>query len=155
MLGRSARIAIAAMSALAETSMTAAQIARRRRISPAYLAKVLTALARRGLLRGARGPGGGYLLSRPPAQISLSEIVGVFEPVQRAPHCPLGRETPCAGTKPCPLHEPFRKVWAARAAFLSETTLAGFAAKPGAARRGRPGSGRRACSRTRRPRQGT
>jgi Rrf2 family iron-sulfur cluster assembly transcriptional regulator len=127
MFSRSARIGIAAMSALAEASMTSAQIARRRRIAPAYLAKILTALARRGLIRGARGPGGGFVLARPPAQVSLLDIVSCFEPVARAPVCPLGRKAPCAGKQPCALHEPFAKLWEARAAFLAETTLAGFA----------------------------
>jgi Rrf2 family protein len=130
MFSRSARLGIAAMSALAEASMTAAQIARRRRISPAYLAKILTVLARHGLIRGARGPGGGFVLARPPAEISLLEIVSCFEHIERAPHCPLGRKSPCAGKQPCGLHEPFRKLWEARTAFLAETTLAGFAAAP-------------------------
>jgi Rrf2 family protein len=132
MFSRSARIGIAAMSALAEASLTSAQIARRRRIPPAYLAKILTALGRHGLIRGARGPGGGFLLARPPAEISLFDIVACFEPVERAPVCPLGRKTPCAGKQPCALHEPFRQLWEARAAFLAETTLAGFAV-PGTA----------------------
>lgn len=128
MFSRSARLGIAAMSALAEAGSTAAQIARRRRISPAYLAKVLTALARHGLIRSARGPGGGFVLARPPDEISLYDIVSCFEPIASAPHCPLGRRSPCAGRQPCALHEPFRKLWEVRSAFLAETTLAGFAA---------------------------
>jgi Rrf2 family protein len=130
MFSRSARIGIAAISALAETSMTAAQIARRRRISPAYLAKILTALARHGLIHGARGPGGGFTLARPPEEISLLDIVSCFEQIDRVPHCPLGRKSPCAGKQPCALHEPFRKLWETRSAFLAKTTLAGFAAAP-------------------------
>jgi Rrf2 family protein len=135
MFNRSARIGIAAMSALAEASLTAAEIARRRRISPAYLAKILTALARHGLIRGTRGPGGGYLLSRRPERIRLFDIVSCFESVERAPHCPLGRRSACAGKQPCALHEAFRKMWDARTAFLTETTLAGFAAPAPAKRR--------------------
>jgi Rrf2 family protein len=135
MLSRSSRIGIAAMSALAGASLTAAQIAQRRRISPAYLAKILGVLARHGLLRGARGPGGGYQLARPPERISLHDIVACFEPVAHAPQCPLGRSRPCAGKRPCALHAPFQRIWAAHAAFLAETTLAGFAATPLHARR--------------------
>jgi Rrf2 family protein len=129
-LSRSSRIGIAALAALAESSLTAAQIARKRRIPPPYLAKVLTALARHGLIRSARGRGGGYLLARPPARISLLDVVACFEDVERVPHCPLGRHAPCSGKQPCALHEPFQQVWQAHAAFLRETTLAGFAAAP-------------------------
>ena len=135
MLGRSSRIGIAAMAALAEASLTAAEIARRRRIAPPYLAKILTALARHGLIRSARGRGGGYLLARAPERIALRDVVACFESVERVPHCPLGRSAPCSGKKPCALHEPFRRVWEARAAFLRETTLAGFAVARSKARR--------------------
>src|SRR5512133_1173984 len=126
MLSRSTRIGIAALSALAEGCRTAAEISRRRRITPAYLAKVLTALARHGLIRGTRGPGGGYLLARPPERISLLEIASCFEPIERASMCPLGRKSPCSGRQPCVLHEPFQKMWQAQTAFMAETTLAGF-----------------------------
>jgi Rrf2 family iron-sulfur cluster assembly transcriptional regulator len=129
MFNRSAKIGIAAMTALAEGSLTAAQIARRRRISPPYLAKILTTLARRGLIRGARGPGGGYLLARPAETITLLDIVSCFEHIERTPTCPLGRNAPCAGHDRCALHDPFQKVWHARGTFLAETTLAGFTAQ--------------------------
>jgi Rrf2 family iron-sulfur cluster assembly transcriptional regulator len=138
MFNRSARLGIAAMTALAEGNLTAAEIARKRRISPPYLAKILTTLSRRGLIRGARGPGGGYLLARPAERITLLDIVACFEPVERVPSCPLGRGVPCAGPDHCALHEPFQKVWHARAAFLAETTLAGFAG-PVEGPRHRPG----------------
>jgi Rrf2 family protein len=127
MLSRSTRIGIAALSALAEGSRTAAEISRRRRITPAYLAKVLTALARHGLIRGRRGPGGGYLLTRPPERISLLDIASCFESVERASMCPLGRKSPCSTRRPCALHGPFQEMWQAQTAFLAGTTLAGFA----------------------------
>ena len=116
------------MTALAETSSTAAQIARKRRISPPYLAKVLLTLSRHGLIRGARGPGGGYLLARAPARITLLDIVSCFERVESIPRCPLGRNSPCAGKKPCALHDQYQRLWDARASFLAESTLASFAA---------------------------
>jgi Rrf2 family iron-sulfur cluster assembly transcriptional regulator len=127
MFSRSTRIGIAALSALAEGSRTAADISRRRRITSAYLAKILTALSRHGLIRGTRGPGGGYRLARPPERISLLDIVSCFESVERAPLCPLGRTSPCSSRQPCALHGPFQKMWHAQTAFMADTTLAGFA----------------------------
>lgn len=43
--------------------------------SPAYMAKVLRALVRAGILRAERGSRGGVLLNRPPDQITLLAIV--------------------------------------------------------------------------------
>jgi Rrf2 family iron-sulfur cluster assembly transcriptional regulator len=133
MLNQSTRIGMAAMAALAEASgtnspaLTAARIARLRSVPPSFLAKILTALSRAGLIRSARGPGGGYVLARPPAAISMLDIVICFEPVTARPLCPLGRKRPCRRSSPCPLHVPFQKLWQAQADFLAQTTLAGFA----------------------------
>lgn len=127
-LSRSARIAIAAASALAEvhgTALTAQQISRRRGIPRPYVAKVLTALARARLIRGTRGPGGGYVLLRHPSRITLREIVACFDRNAR-PECPLGRDH-CRAGRPCPLHAPMLEAHEAAKAFLAETTLGGFA----------------------------
>jgi Rrf2 family protein len=133
MISQSTRVGIAAMSALAEVhgsgapALTARQIAGRRGLSSPFVAKVLTALARQDLVRGTRGPGGGFVLARPPQAIALQEIAACFEPVSREAHCPLGRGRVCDARKPCPLHVPFLKVYQAEAAFLASTTLGGFA----------------------------
>ena len=143
MLNRATRIGIAAMSALAEShsadvpALTAIQIARRRSIPQPFLAKVLTTLSRHELIRGTRGPGGGYVLARPPAEISLHDIAACFELLESTPHCPLGNRKACVTRSPCPLHLPFQKMWEAQAAFLADTTLAGFAARKAPARPGR------------------
>ncbi|MGA9656583.1 MAG: Rrf2 family transcriptional regulator [Polyangia bacterium] len=135
MLNRATRIGIAAMSALAEShgtdvpALTASQIARRRSIPQPFLAKVLTSLSRHELIRGTRGPGGGYVLARLAAEISLHDIATCFERLESTPLCPLGNRKACVARSPCPLHVPFQKVWEAQAAFLAETTLAGFTAR--------------------------
>jgi Rrf2 family transcriptional regulator, iron-sulfur cluster assembly transcription factor len=147
LLNRSTRIGIAAMSALAEASatdapaLTTVEIARRRHIPQPYLAKVLTVLSRNDLIRGARGPGGGYVLARPAEGISLHDIASCFEHMDQVPHCPLGRHKPCPTSEHCPLHEPFLKLWRAQVDFLTSTTLKGFAEKPplsSSPRRSRP-----------------
>jgi Rrf2 family transcriptional regulator, iron-sulfur cluster assembly transcription factor len=134
MISQSTRIGIAAMSALAEAhgsdapALTARQIAARRGVPAPFVAKVLTTLARRDLVRGTRGPGGGFVLVRAPGTIALQEIAACFEPVKREAQCPLGRGRQCDARQPCPLHVPFLKVHQAEAAFLTSTTLGGFSA---------------------------
>lgn len=50
-------------------------IAKRQDISPTYLEKLLIALRQAGIVASTRGPHGGYCLARPPAEISLGQIL--------------------------------------------------------------------------------
>jgi len=54
-------------------------IARRQDIPSPYLARLLAQLAQAGILRGTRGPGGGYSLGRPAAEISAGDVVRAVE----------------------------------------------------------------------------
>jgi len=51
------------------------EIARRFRISRTVLAKILQSLRRGGILRSHLGAHGGYSLARPPAKITLAEVL--------------------------------------------------------------------------------
>jgi len=51
------------------------EIAERTALPQPYLEQILLALKGAGLVRSKRGVGGGYVLARDPASISLSEIV--------------------------------------------------------------------------------
>lgn len=65
-------------------------IAQRQDIPAPYLEKLLIELRRAGLVRSVRGSQGGYQLARPPAQISLGQILAaVGESID-----PLPRHTP-------------------------------------------------------------
>src|SRR5579862_4502103 len=55
------------------------QVAQAQQVSVSYLAKVFQQLVKAGLLRSHRGQRGGYALGRTPAQITLRDIVTVFE----------------------------------------------------------------------------
>ncbi|MEI7992770.1 MAG: Rrf2 family transcriptional regulator [Actinomycetota bacterium] len=54
-------------------------IAERTGLPQPYLEQILLALKGAGLVRSKRGVGGGYVLSRPPDQIRLSEIVSAVD----------------------------------------------------------------------------
>jgi Rrf2 family protein len=54
-------------------------IASYQNIPEAYLNQLLITLRKAGLVRSVRGPQGGHQLSRPPAQITLAEIVDALE----------------------------------------------------------------------------
>lgn len=73
-------------------------VTQRQGIPERYLEQALQRLVRVGILRGVRGPRGGYLLSRPAERISLGEIAGVVrameqaaEPAEAGPASELGQ----------------------------------------------------------------
>jgi Rrf2 family protein len=63
------------------------EIARRQEIPSAYLARLMTQLSRAGLVRGERGPGGGYRLAKPAAEIGAGDIVRAVEGPLRVVLC--------------------------------------------------------------------
>ncbi len=55
------------------------EIGVRHGIPPRYLEQIFQRLRRAGLVTSKRGPGGGYLLARPAAEITLREVVEAVE----------------------------------------------------------------------------
>jgi Rrf2 family protein len=54
-------------------------IAERTGLPQPYLEQILLALKGAGLVRSKRGVGGGYVLARPPAEITLGEVVSAVD----------------------------------------------------------------------------
>ncbi|MDU4959994.1 MAG: Rrf2 family transcriptional regulator [Sporomusaceae bacterium] len=54
-------------------------IAERRGVSEYYLEQLFAQLRRAGIIKSIRGAYGGYTLSRPPAEITVHEIIEVLE----------------------------------------------------------------------------
>jgi Rrf2 family iron-sulfur cluster assembly transcriptional regulator len=55
------------------------EIAERTNLPQPYLEQILLAVKGAGLVRSKRGVGGGYVLARPPDQITLAEIVSAVD----------------------------------------------------------------------------
>jgi len=63
--------------------VTLAAISERQFISLSYLEQLFRALRSGGLVRSIRGPGGGYLLTRPATEISVADVIrAVNEPIR-------------------------------------------------------------------------
>lgn len=104
MVSQSVEYALRAMSFLASlhgASATSEVIAGATKVPRGYLSKVMRELVRADLVQSFRGPGGGFLLSRAPATITVLDIVTAVEPVRRIERCPIGDP---AHTNLCPLH---------------------------------------------------
>jgi len=87
-----------------------------------YLSKVLSALARAGLLQSSRGHGGGYRLELDPRRIRLLDVVAIFEGDRLKSFCLLGAGL-CNKKTPCVAHARWKRIQDARQSFLSETTI--------------------------------
>jgi Rrf2 family protein len=89
--------------------------------SRAHLGKVLQRLVKAGLVKSSRGPGGGYVLARPPSEISLREVYEVVEGPMEVHRCLLG--APVCGRGSCPIGELVGKVSAEIAEAMGRMTL--------------------------------
>lgn len=99
-----------------------------------YLSKTLHRLAQAGVLASARGKGGGFTLAAPPERIPLVEVVGLFDQVQTARACLLGRPV-CSDRTACEAHAQWKDVSERVAAFFRDTTVGDLLGRPPAAPR--------------------
>ena len=88
-----------------------------------FLAKVLAALSRNGLVASRRGPRGGVRLARRPADLPLGELVQLFEHRCNSDQCFLGLSA-CNGANPCPLHKTWKSVREELDLALGDRTIA-------------------------------
>ena len=91
-----------------------------------FLGKVLQDLARAGVLKSWKGPGGGFSLARPPEQITLFQIVEVFGEGAEFDRCAVGFAQ-CSDERPCTLHDAWKATRATVRQYLERTTLAQMA----------------------------
>lgn len=127
--GKTAANAIAVMSFLAADASRRAgsgEVALARGISQALTAKLLTQLASAGLVIGQPGPGGGYTLAKPAGDISLMDIVELFEQTVPPSLCPFGHDWCGEENDRCPLHHTIEKMIEDNKRFMEETRLSIF-----------------------------
>jgi Rrf2 family protein len=125
-LTRRGDYAVRAALALAEAGehrLSASAIAARMRIPASFIPHVMADLSRAGVVRAARGRGGGYRLARPTIEISLLDAIQAAEGERSQRTCVL-RGIPCDPQGHCALHEIFVGGEEAALAVLRRTTLA-------------------------------
>ncbi len=95
-------------------------ISERQAIPARYLEQIFQRLRRARIVASKRGPGGGYTLARPPAQITLREIVEAVEgPLPKA----LAMAPPEGGISPLRPDFLWRHLAERFAEVLEETTI--------------------------------
>ena len=101
------RYAVTAMLDLAFHSqkkpVTLTEIATRQTISLSYLEQLFARLRKAGMVKGVRGPGGGYKLSRVATEINIADIItAVDEPIDSTKCEGKGD---CQDGQPCLTHD--------------------------------------------------
>ena len=76
-------------------------IAKRQAISDKYLESILKSLVKQKMLKGLRGKGGGYQLTRTPAEYSVGEILEVAEGTLAPVACLMDDAEDCPRANQC------------------------------------------------------
>ncbi len=79
------------------------EIAETQKISVSYLEQLFARLRKNKLVKGMRGPGGGYRLARPAGEITIAEIIAAVDEQIDMTRC-AGKED-CQDGEKCLTHE--------------------------------------------------
>lgn len=128
-LSTKGRYAVMAMVDLAHHSqgkpVALADIAERQEISLSYLEQLFGRLRKGGLVGSVRGPGGGYLLSRDPDQMRVSDIIAAVDEAIKTTRCDSGSPTGCHHNRSrCLTHDLWVELSNQIYLYLSSVTLA-------------------------------
>ena len=125
------RFAVTAMIDLALNSgdgpVTLAAISERQKISLSYLEQLFGRLRRYGLVESVRGPGGGYCLARPDADITIADVVRAVDEMLDATQC--GGLQNCRQAQRCMTHELWTTLNFKMYEYLESVSLADLVAK--------------------------
>jgi Rrf2 family protein len=95
--------AIVWLATRSDEPQTTDQIAKATKVPSGYLSKVLQSLGRSSLVTAQRGKHGGFVLTKPAADITVLQVVNAVDPLRRIKVCPLGLKS--HGSVLCPLHK--------------------------------------------------
>ena len=131
-LSKKADYALMAMKHLAQnssaSSTSAREIAEQYDIPIELMAKVLQRLVRVGLLASTQGTRGGYTLGRPPATISVADVIEAIDGPFAVTACSTEKND-CEQYSKCSVRDPLWQIRERIAAALGTVTLAEMAAE--------------------------
>lgn len=145
MLSQKSKYALKALMVLAQEHghgpVLISDIAARERIPRRFLELILLELKNRGVLQSRKGKGGGYLLSKPPGNISVGQVLRILEgplaPLPCVSRTAYQRCEECVDERTCGVRILMKEVRDATAAILDSTTLEDVLKRSQAAATGR------------------
>ncbi|MEK7484273.1 MAG: Rrf2 family transcriptional regulator [Planctomycetota bacterium] len=90
--------------------LSAKEIAQKYMISEHHVAKVLQQLSRAGIIRSIRGIKGGFQIIQDPKNITMLDIIEIFEPRLPQNICNLVDLTDCSKKSACHIGEVFQEI---------------------------------------------
>lgn len=130
-LSTKGRYAVTAMMDLAihapRGPVTLADISRCQSISLSYLEQLFSRLRRENLVRGVRGPGGGYLLARSASDITIAAIIAA---VDEKVDATCGGDSDCEEDSTCLTHDLWCGLSRRIYEFLDSISLEEFLSRP-------------------------
>lgn len=125
-LSTKAQYAVRAMVSLSLNSsgepISLKEIAAREELSLTYLEQLFVKLRRGDIVQSVRGPGGGYVLARPAAQIRVDEIIDSVEETLVPVSC-MDDDGSCACNDQCVTHSVWQGLGERIRNFLASITL--------------------------------
>jgi Rrf2 family transcriptional regulator, iron-sulfur cluster assembly transcription factor len=106
-------------------------IAHEEDVSSEFLEQIFFKLKKAGLIRSVRGPGGGFILNRAPAEISVQDILDAVGESHGLTPCTLRRKLLCNRTEPCAAHDVWTGLQETMESYLSGVTLDALVKKNG------------------------
>jgi len=103
--------------------MSIARISKHQDIPIKYLEQLIIPLKKAGLITSVRGPKGGHMLSRPPENINLWEVLNLLETKLTFVDC-VSDEGVCDHIEDCPVRPVWGKAFACIKKIFLETSLA-------------------------------
>ena len=113
--------AVVHLARFPDSPQTNRQIAEATWVPEGYLSKVLQGLTRAGMISSHRGLYGGFLLIRPPEELTIYEVAKAVDPLPRIRTCPLGLKS--HGPNLCPLHRRLDEAMATVEKIFRSTTV--------------------------------
>ena len=91
-----------------------------------YIAKILQQLVAKGIIKSAKGKGGGYFFDRNRPEITLKELLQKDETEKIFSSCVLGLKS-CSSETPCSLYNKWRLIMRDFDYFISTVTIQSIA----------------------------
>ncbi len=99
-------------------------VAKRQEISDKYLEQVVSLLQKSGMVKSVRGPQGGYMLVKQPAEYTIGEILRLTEGDMAPVACLVDEDNPCERANECMTLPFWKKLDKAISDVIDHTTLA-------------------------------
>ena len=145
MLTRKSKYGLKAVLALAELRdqgpTLISELADRQQLPKKFLEAILLELKRHGVLQSKKGKGGGYILSRDPADVTIGQIIRILDgPLALIPcvsQTAYAKCVECLDERTCGIRLAMKEVRDATAQILDHTSLAALNAQVARVRRDR------------------